>query len=108
VSLAHLGLLRRRASLDRTSMRPNPHTSQVTTDELLVHALALSPDGNRLATAANDKTIRVWDAASGQQLLKIPHDSLVQALAFSPDGNRLATGSRDKRARIWMLEEPHE
>jgi hypothetical protein len=35
VSLAHLGLLRRRASLDRTSMRPNPHTSQVTTDEPL-------------------------------------------------------------------------
>jgi integrase len=35
MSLAHLGLLRRRASLDRTSMRPNSHIPQVTTDELL-------------------------------------------------------------------------
>src|SRR5215218_4150056 len=35
MSLAHLGLLRQRASLDRTSMRPNPHIPQLTTDELL-------------------------------------------------------------------------
>jgi len=41
MSLAHLGLLRRRTSLDRTSIRPNPHIPQVTTDELL----ALNPPG---------------------------------------------------------------
>jgi WD40 repeat protein len=66
--------------------------------------VAFSPDGGRLATASQDTTARIWDAASGQELLKLTHDDAVNAAAFSPDGGRLATASGDT-ARIWVLEE---
>ena len=49
----------------------------------LVHGVALSPDGTRLATASHDKVARVWDVASGTKLLEVCHDRAVWAVAFS-------------------------
>ena len=67
--------------------------------------VAFSPDGTRLATGSAARGARVWDAASGQQLLEVRHDHQVTAVAFSPDGTRLATGSDDKTARVWSVAE---
>ena len=64
--------------------------------------MAWSPDGKRLATGSDDKTAKVWDAASGQELLTLRgHDRAVESVAWSPDGKRLATGSDDKTAKVW-------
>jgi hypothetical protein len=65
-----------------------------------VNAVAFSPDGTRLATGSHDRYARIWDAASGKQLLQVLHDNEVNTVAFSPDGTRLATGGWDG-GRIW-------
>ncbi len=52
-------------------------------------AVAWSPDGKRLASAGADRTIRVFDIATGKEELSIEdHADWVMGLAFSPDGTR--------------------
>jgi len=66
-----------------------------------VKRAAFSPDGARIVTASADRTARVWDAKSGQVLLKLQGEGPVTSAAFSPDGARIVTASDDKTARVW-------
>ncbi len=56
--------------------------------------MAFSPDGQRLASASWDLTVKVWDAANGQELQTLKgHTAEVSSVVFSPDGQRLASAS---------------
>jgi WD40 repeat protein len=67
-----------------------------------VNAVAFSPDGKTVASGSWDKTIRLWDAATGEERQKLEgHDSSVNAVAFSPDGKTVASESDDKTVRLW-------
>ena len=64
---------------------------------------AFSPDGKRIVTASEDKTARLWDAATGKQIGEPlrGHEGAVMSAAFSPDGKRIVTASADNTARLW-------
>lgn len=67
--------------------------------------VAFSPDGARLAAAGADRTVRVWEVATGTLQATIEdHADWIFDVAFSPDGRRLATASRDKTAKVFDLE----
>jgi WD40 repeat protein len=67
-----------------------------------VNDVAYSPDGKRLATAGWDHTARLWDIATGEQILTLTgHSGWLMRLKFSPDGMTLATTSNDGTAKLW-------
>ena len=67
-----------------------------------VFGVAFSTDGQFLASASADRTIKLWSPHTGQCLKTLyGHSSWVWAIAFSPDSNFLASGSYDHTIKIW-------
>jgi WD40 repeat protein len=67
-----------------------------------VHAVALSPDEQRIAIASTDTSVQVWDAPTGRHVFTYNgHTAGVNFLAWSPDGTRLASISTDVSVQVW-------
>jgi WD40 repeat protein len=67
-----------------------------------VRSVAFSPDGTRLASTSDDRTVRVWEVATGREALTLKgHTGQVLSVAFSPDGSRLASAGQDGMVRVW-------
>ena len=77
---------------------------ELPTGDYMVGHVAVSPDGRWIAGGLSDRTVRLWDAATGQVIDVLRgHSDLVMDVAFSPDGGELASASYDKTIRIWDL-----
>jgi Flp pilus assembly protein TadD len=74
-----------------------------------VNECVFSPDGCLLASASDDKTVRLWEVRSGAKrgLLK-GHKDRVRSCAFSPDGRILASAGWDKTVRLWDVHSKKE
>ncbi|MBG1259790.1 NACHT and WD repeat domain-containing protein, partial [Nostoc commune] len=67
-----------------------------------VNSISFSDDGKTLASASADKTVKLWDAATGRVIRTLKgHTNSVNSISFSDDGKTLASGSADKTIKLW-------
>ena len=67
-----------------------------------INCLAFHPDGNQLASCANEPQVKLWNLDTGEISKSLfGHTSFVNSISYNRDGSRLASGSADKTLRIW-------
>jgi WD40 repeat protein len=69
-----------------------------------VTGVAVTPDGQRAVSASLDKTLKVWDLATGRVLRTLEdHSLMVSGVAVTPDGQRAVSTSADSTLKVWDL-----
>ena len=70
-----------------------------------VASLAISPDGQTLASGSGDDTIKIWNLKKGNLIRTLSgHFYPVRSVVISPNGQTLISGSWDKTIKIWRVE----
>jgi sugar lactone lactonase YvrE len=70
-----------------------------------VTSLAFSPDGNFFISGSWNKTIKIWDAETGQEVKTLTgHTGNVHSVSYSPDGRQIVSCSNDKTIKFWDAE----
>ena len=67
-----------------------------------IASFTYSPDGKTIVSGGGDKTVRLWNVHSGENIRTLTgHIEAVRAVAYSPDGDTIVSASRDKTVRLW-------
>lgn len=92
-------------SFSKVTVNQDISVTAILTDHLsFINYLVISPDGQTLASASADKTIKLWNLNTGHKKYTLTgHSSFVNYLVISPDGQKLASASADKTIKIWNL-----
>ncbi|MGD1712484.1 WD40 repeat domain-containing protein, partial [Dapis sp. BLCC M172] len=69
-----------------------------------VFGVAFSPNGETIATASSDKTVKLWNQKGHLLQTLTGHEDMVSGVAFSTDGETIASTSDDKTVKLWNLE----
>jgi tetratricopeptide (TPR) repeat protein len=70
-----------------------------------VRSVAFSKDGRRVVAGSEDKSVRVWDSATGKKTARMTgHTDAVLCVAVGPDSDVILSGSRDRTVRLWDME----
>ncbi len=72
----------------------------------IIEAVTFSPDGQTIATASHDKTVKLWsqDKSGKWQSSDLPHDVAVISIDFHPEGRLLASGDYEGYIHLWQLQ----
>ncbi len=93
--------------LDAFTLRAQASRERMGPISLVGHSAAVSsacfsPDGQRIVSGSDDKTVRIWDARAGEEVRSLKgHADRVSSVSFSPDGKRVASVSADRTVKIW-------
>ncbi|XHX79252.1 MAG: protein kinase [Stenomitos frigidus ULC029] len=96
--------------LTQLSSSPTPSPSWVCTQTLAGHtswvrSVVIHPNGKTIASGSGDRTVKIWDLATGTVLQTLSANAgWVRAIASSPDGQTLASCNNDRRVVLWHWE----
>jgi WD40 repeat protein len=69
-----------------------------------LRAVSYSPNGQLIASASSDKTVKLWRRDGALIKTLTEHSSTVSSISFSPDGKTIASSSRDKTVKLWKYD----
>jgi WD40 repeat protein len=72
-----------------------------------IYAIAVNPTGTLVATASNDRHVRLWSFSDRRTIAIFKHSSLTTCVTFSVDGNQIFSGGRDKMISEWATQGIH-
>jgi WD40 repeat protein len=80
----------------------SPNTTSIEAHSLRVQSVAYSPDGQRIVSCSEDRSIKLWHARTGALLHVLEgHSARVCSVAYSPSGKEILSGSDDLTVKLW-------